>query len=109
MAVILPNMSYRYYHLDQPLSGDAKGKPVLTLQNGVYTGYLCPARASEQQAVYYHDQRVDDYLYTDAPMRWHGGDIVERVSDNRRWRVVHHEVYRANLPLDHTRVLLEAL
>lgn len=109
MAVILTNLTYRYYHLEQSVAGDTKQKPALTPQSGTYTGYLCPARASEQQAVYYHDQRVDAYLYTDAPLRWHVGDVVECVSDNRRWRVVHHEVYQAGLLLDHTRVLLEAL
>lgn len=109
MAVIMPNISYRYYHLEQPVAGDTKQKPALALQSGTYAGYLCPARASEQQAVYFHDQRVDAYLYTDAPLRWYVGDVVECVSDNRRWRVVYHEVYQAGLSLDHTRVFLEAL
>lgn len=109
MAIAFANLTFRYYHLQQPLEGERKAKPELVPQEGEYTGYLCPARASEQQAVYYHDQRVDYYLYTDANLRWHAGDVVERVSDNARFRVIHAEHYRANLPLDHTRVLLEAL
>ncbi len=109
MAVILVNCTYKYYHLEQPLTGAVKGEPKLSLQSGTYTGYLTPARSSEGQAVYYHDQRVDYYLYTDANLRWYAGDVVERESDNARFRVMAAEPYRANLPLDHTRVLLEAL